>query len=442
LPPAARFTSGVGFTFHGRGVDVSFGFGLTSDCYTFVPANRFCDSRPWQYRTPRGRETTIYNNTTVINNIIVGNNNTIINRGIGNDRIEAATHTRLQPIQVRHDRDANPTGGRHERFDQGGKTLIVDQPQLNQPAQHFGRMPTPGSSATRNIPQPGNSTTGGQRGQRDPRNNENNTANNPTPGNNQPPRGVRPSQGQNQTAPVTGANSGGNASNANSQNQPGNRPQPRNDSNNSAVNNPNPGNNPTPRTGRITPLTPAGQNQPSQNTIVNGAGKGNNVPRTRIVPSTPTMPAPPVSVDRQNNPNDQQDRRARPVFGQPPVQVTPSVSPDSNPARNQNPRSVQQDTPRYYSPRVDGQNTPPGSTPAQPTFPRNNNNNNDAGQSRVFTSPPATPRISPPVERSAPAAQSSDRGNSDSRSSGNSRSSQDNTGSGKDQNNPGGRGPR
>ncbi|MBI3881349.1 MAG: hypothetical protein HY301_14960, partial [Verrucomicrobia bacterium] len=101
LPPAARFNSGIGFTYFGGNVGVGFEFGLSFGHYTYVPANRFCDRNPWVHRVPESHTKVLYQNTTVVNNYVVGNNNTIINHGAGRETIARSVAKPIPTIAVR-----------------------------------------------------------------------------------------------------------------------------------------------------------------------------------------------------------------------------------------------------------------------------------------------------------------------------------------------------
>src|SRR6266404_342877 len=46
LPPAVRFTSGIGLTFNGMRVNPFSGFGLAANCFPFVPLRNLCDHNP------------------------------------------------------------------------------------------------------------------------------------------------------------------------------------------------------------------------------------------------------------------------------------------------------------------------------------------------------------------------------------------------------------
>jgi len=102
LPPFAVWQAGVGFTYQGSGVSVSFDFGLAPTCFTFVPIGHFCDPHPRSYRCAPAEVTRIYNHTMVINNInFDSHNRTVINSGIPVQHIATVTHTTIRPVPVR-----------------------------------------------------------------------------------------------------------------------------------------------------------------------------------------------------------------------------------------------------------------------------------------------------------------------------------------------------
>lgn len=131
LPPYAYYRTGLGFSYYGRSVGLGFHFGLSSSHYTFVSWNRFSDPRPWHHRVRPHEVTRIYNNTTIVNNYVTGDNNTVINRGIGTDRVRDLGRTEVRTVSLR---DAGPSrglGGRQERLERDGRTLVVNRPNLN-----------------------------------------------------------------------------------------------------------------------------------------------------------------------------------------------------------------------------------------------------------------------------------------------------------------------
>jgi hypothetical protein len=136
LPPAAHYVSGVGFTYYGRGVGISFGFGLSSACYSFVPVHQFYTPRPWNHCAPRSTVNKFYGNTTVINNYVVGNNNTIINNGIGTENVARASRTEIRRVRVADSLGDNSTPNvRAERLSRDGSTLMAYRPELPEQAK-------------------------------------------------------------------------------------------------------------------------------------------------------------------------------------------------------------------------------------------------------------------------------------------------------------------
>lgn len=125
LPPEARFDLGVGFSYHGARVGVSFGFGLADAHYTFVGRDRFCDPAPWRYYRPRHEVHAIYNKTTVINNYVVQSNNTVINRGIGVQEISRVSRSEVRKVSIREMPGQNPGGVKPDRLVKAGSDTVV-----------------------------------------------------------------------------------------------------------------------------------------------------------------------------------------------------------------------------------------------------------------------------------------------------------------------------
>ncbi|MFM1770027.1 MAG: hypothetical protein RJA22_2556 [Verrucomicrobiota bacterium] len=136
LPPAARWTVGVGFHTGGGSVGVGFDFGLASSAYVFCPLVRFCDPRPVAYCVPRHQHDGLYRDSTVINNYVVGNNNTIINQGVGYERVAKVAKGELRRVTVKEVASLespgprSPLGPRHERLSDDGGTLKVHRPPV------------------------------------------------------------------------------------------------------------------------------------------------------------------------------------------------------------------------------------------------------------------------------------------------------------------------
>ena len=99
LPPYTAYQPGIGFTYHGGNVSVSFGFGLAANCFTFVSIGNLCQPHPRNYCVPHQQVTQIYNQTTIINNYN-SHNRTIVNNGVSVTVIGAAARHPIQPVSV------------------------------------------------------------------------------------------------------------------------------------------------------------------------------------------------------------------------------------------------------------------------------------------------------------------------------------------------------
>lgn len=130
LPPEAYYTVGFGFTYRGARVGVGFDYGLAHHHYTFVDYHRFRESHPHRHAVGPDRRSTVYGNSTVINNYIVGDNNTIINRGVGVERVSAVTRTEVRKVALQ---EVQPGSGRSVRPDTmsaDGRALSVYRPDV------------------------------------------------------------------------------------------------------------------------------------------------------------------------------------------------------------------------------------------------------------------------------------------------------------------------
>jgi hypothetical protein len=128
LPPAACYTTGFGFTYYSGAVGIGFEFGLGAADYCYIPTARFCDRRPYHYYVPNHQNHAIHKDTTVINNYIIGNNNTIVNNGVGFDRIAKVTRGDIRQVALRDTTSMKSLGTRHDRLETDGKTLTVYRP--------------------------------------------------------------------------------------------------------------------------------------------------------------------------------------------------------------------------------------------------------------------------------------------------------------------------
>ena len=133
LPPTACFRPGFGFSYYGSSVGISFGFGLSASCYTFVPWNGFCSARPYQYRVPPHHASQVYTTTTVINSYGAGHNNTVINQGISTDWVREHTRSEVRTVRLRNTAAGAGLAGRREQLERDGRTLTVYRPQWTAP---------------------------------------------------------------------------------------------------------------------------------------------------------------------------------------------------------------------------------------------------------------------------------------------------------------------
>jgi hypothetical protein len=156
LPPYAVYREGVGFFFNGLAVSVGFDFGLSWNCFAFVPIGHFCDPHPRRYRVAPGQATQIYNHTTVINNFN-GHGRNLANQGIDPEHITRVTHTPIRPVTIRDTTAPSGHGPRGDQLSRDGYTLIIGHPpQPGSPAQNHPRQPNNNwpASQTRQVGQP------------------------------------------------------------------------------------------------------------------------------------------------------------------------------------------------------------------------------------------------------------------------------------------------
>lgn len=138
LPPRCHYVSGFGLYYQNASVGISFGFGLGSHCYTFIPVDRFCDRRPSRYYcNPRDNDR-IIRDSVVINNYVSGKNNTVINRGIGVDRIAQNNRGEVPTARVRTaSRNGGPANAGREQIESNGSTPVVVAPTLPKVARPY-----------------------------------------------------------------------------------------------------------------------------------------------------------------------------------------------------------------------------------------------------------------------------------------------------------------
>ncbi len=156
LPPFATYQAGIGFFYRGSAVSIGFNWGLSENCFAFVPTQYFCDPHPYRYRAVPAQVRQIFNQTTVINNFNVHNHN-FVNDGIAPEHITAVTHTPIRPVAIRNTTFPSGDGVRGDQLSRDGNTLIIGRPpQSGFPAQNRSSQPNNNwpASQTRQIRQP------------------------------------------------------------------------------------------------------------------------------------------------------------------------------------------------------------------------------------------------------------------------------------------------
>ncbi len=129
LPPSARYTYGLGFSYFNNRVGISFDFGLAGDCYTFMPIRRFYDRDPWHYYLPHSQAVNIYKNSTVVNNYIHRDKNTVVNEGLGRELVAGATRSEIRKVAIRDLPAAGGTLIKPDRLEKAGNDLVLYRPK-------------------------------------------------------------------------------------------------------------------------------------------------------------------------------------------------------------------------------------------------------------------------------------------------------------------------
>lgn len=129
LPPAAYFRPGVGFFFHGRGVDVNFGFGLGFDAFCFTSRSHFADRHVYTHFVPRYEANRVWARSHPDNHFEIRHDRDhFVNRGFA-----GSVPANARPAVVRdlpgHDR----AGAREHVERRGGETVVYRPPP---PAPH------------------------------------------------------------------------------------------------------------------------------------------------------------------------------------------------------------------------------------------------------------------------------------------------------------------
>jgi len=131
LPPRAVYRPGVGFFYNGHAVSAGFTFGLSVGAFTFVATRDFCDLQPWRHRIGERETAHIYDHTEFSHGFDFNRHDgMIVNSGIPPHNITAVTRREIHPVTLRAENRNVTWSGRHEQFEQAGRTLVVNRPHF------------------------------------------------------------------------------------------------------------------------------------------------------------------------------------------------------------------------------------------------------------------------------------------------------------------------
>ena len=101
LPPRCLFRREGGFFWNGSNVAIDFDFGFDENYFIFVGYDHFGDRHWRDYRADHNRAGQIFHNTTIVNNYnFNGERHTVFNGGISPERLAAASHHPIHPVNV------------------------------------------------------------------------------------------------------------------------------------------------------------------------------------------------------------------------------------------------------------------------------------------------------------------------------------------------------
>ena len=154
LPPSARFIAGHGFYHNTVAVGLNPDFGLAASAYVFVPFNRFTDRRPSHYYLASSHASAVFRDSKVVNNYVTVDRTTIVNHGVGFDRIAQATRGNIRQVALKGTTQVRHTNPRREFLDSDGKTLTIVRPPAPASAILPPSRPVSAVSHLRPRPQP------------------------------------------------------------------------------------------------------------------------------------------------------------------------------------------------------------------------------------------------------------------------------------------------
>ena len=129
LPPEVTFDAGLGLCYGGRPVRSDFDCGLGWDAFTFVPIERFHESRLDRHRFERSRAESAFHAASMVASRVSSQNGRIVNFGPPPGHITAITHQEIHPVTlVDHSVQA---GAPIPRSRTSGSTLAFYRPQVS-----------------------------------------------------------------------------------------------------------------------------------------------------------------------------------------------------------------------------------------------------------------------------------------------------------------------
>ncbi len=415
LPPYSYYNAGVGFTYYGNNVSVGFGFGLGAGCYTFVPWNGFCQSRPWAYAVPHHRVGPIYHESTVVNHVAVGPNRAMINHGIEVNQVTARAGREV-PRGTVHEVQGGHGAIQPDRVERQGNQHIVYRAAPSAGREMNGAphgAESPASRPASTTARPGGSnngrpvmTTRGNEGSREFARPNRTAPETPVARRTEMPQPVTPTPMTRPTPPVspftptrtpqtaaTPATPATSAPRPSRAEQPGNSTRPvGNGRSNPWRSQPGAANNPAPAT--ATPS--AGNNFPpaTRPTPPVSPFTPTITPQTAATPATPATPAPRPSRAEQpeNSARPVGNGRSNPWRSQPGVANNPAPATAAPSAGNNSPPATRTTSPPAWNlpPRTPTYSRPVAPQYSVPTAPR-------PSPSISMPQPPQRPTYTPPT---------------------------------------------
>jgi len=154
LPPNSFFV-GSGFSFNNGFVGFNFGFGLTSDCFTFTTFPQFFHHDFRHHRVSHHQADQFFHRSKVVNDFTQVNHNVVANHGVPVDRVSHATGRAINSVPV-VDAAQSPRVNSTTRRGVNGDILTATRVPLNtvqnQPQQTFVAQRLSPASASAILP--------------------------------------------------------------------------------------------------------------------------------------------------------------------------------------------------------------------------------------------------------------------------------------------------